>query len=231
MNYKQKLWQICEPAVNYFFPNLCVHCRIRERQDNFLCRECYGTLSRSVEYWVPQDGVLSVHQLHPALRSLVHALKYQGMSGVADYLIQKEQWVFPGSRAQLEWIPVPIHGARWRERGYNQAELIARSCAKQWGGRVWTGILKRRRYANSQTKLDAETRRCNIAGSFTARPPCPQQVILVDDVYTTGSTTQACVRALEEAGARSVLVFTLAWEPPENGELDWALDQKIPGCG
>jgi ComF family protein len=221
-----KVWNLFEPAVEYLFPALCVHCKLEKRCDSFLCEGCRTEMLTDCKRgYRPHDMVFCLYRLTPVVRSLIHALKYQGMTSVAMYLVQN----YPGDLEEwgrtLTWIPVPVHPGRLRERGYNQSECIARGLQAKVGGTVLNGILKRSRYAESQTKLAAQERRWNIAGSFTARPPVPPSVIIVDDVYTTGSTTAACENALLRAGARSVRVVTLAYEPKGGAKDDWELDQ------
>lgn len=228
---KQKLWRVLEPSVQYLFPNLCLHCVAVERVDEYLCEACRKlAFPQSRRGYSPQDGVLCLHRLNPVLRSLIHALKYQGMIGVASYLVQAagdDVWDHPVMQpiGKWSWIPVPVHSARLRERGYNQAEKVARAFQNKVGGVVYPGILRRARYSVSQTKLEADQRRWNIAGAFVARPPAPDSVMLVDDVFTTGSTTASCVSALEYAGVKTIRIVTLAYEPKRSGQDDWILDR------
>lgn len=223
-----KIWNLLEPAVEYLFPALCIHCKDSARSDGFLCVACRNELLSDVQNgYRPQDLVLCLFRLTPVVRSLIHALKYQGMTAVASYLVLAYPGLLEEWGIANVWIPVPIHPGRLRERGYNQAECIARALHARVGGKVLCGILRRSRYASSQTKLAAQARRWNIAGSFTARPPAPETVVIVDDVYTTGSTTAACESALLRAGARSVRVLTLAYEPKGGAKDDWELDQAF----
>ncbi|HSQ41516.1 MAG TPA: hypothetical protein VLM37_04465 [Fibrobacteraceae bacterium] len=223
--YFLKLGRIMEPVVSYFAPPLCLHCREKPRTDAYLCDTCRQ--QAFPEKWIPvhpEDSVCCLHRLNPVVRSLVHGLKYHGMQGIAAYLVSQV-------RLQMDfgvnpcWIPVPVHSARLRERGYNQALLLAQALQIRWGGTVYPRVLRRKRYAVSQTRLDAQIRRRNIAGAFSAKAPLPTDVILVDDVYTTGSTTGSCENALLRAGARSVRICTIAYEPPGDGREDWLLDQ------
>lgn len=102
-------------------------------------------------------------------------------------------------------IPVPLHWTRRRRRGYNQSEVIARAVAQTLGCPCRSGLLKRNRRTTSQTRLSLEEKSRNVSGAFTVRKrvlesiPEPLHVLLVDDVYTTGSTLNACRKALREA--------------------------------
>jgi len=111
------------------------------------------------------------------------------------------------------FVPVPLHPLRRRERGYNQAELLARHAARRFGVPVARDAVRRVKDTPTQTRLDRRQRAANVRGAFKAAPAAALKglhVALVDDVLTTGATTSACARALLGAGAASVRVFTVA---------------------
>jgi ComF family protein len=103
-------------------------------------------------------------------------------------------------------IPVPLHPRRLRERGFNQAALLARGIARSWGVHVAARALQRVRDTPSQTGLGRRARRRNLAGAFQCRlaSPLPDRVWLVDDVVTTGSTLEEAARVLRRGGARHI---------------------------
>jgi ComF family protein len=115
-------------------------------------------------------------------------------------------------------VPVPLHPARQRERGYNQAELLARAFGDRIGLPVVNTGLRRARSTRPQISLNASDRRENVQDAFTYQPRTADQgdavrgrrVLVVDDVCTTGSTLEACSLALKAGGASSVWGFTLA---------------------
>lgn len=130
--------------------------------------------------------------------------------------------------ARLDWpedvvaertalVPVPLAATRRRERGFNQAELVARALASHWAMPVWTHCLERGRGTVSQTQLTPEERRANVRGAFRAAPRAPElggtHLVLVDDVVTTAATLNACAAALHDAGARIVSYVTFARAP------------------
>jgi len=109
--------------------------------------------------------------------------------------------------------PVPLHPRRRRERGYNQSELLAKELAKAWNIPLNAKALRRARDTAQQALLSAEERHSNVQGAFTISPPDffkSKNVLLIDDVLTTGSTVNACAEALKAAGAVRVLVLALA---------------------
>lgn len=112
-------------------------------------------------------------------------------------------------------VPVPLHAARLRERGYNQALELARPLARAFAIPLRADLLARTRATSPQTGLDAKTRRRNLRDAFTvtdATEP-PPHVALLDDVMTTGATLRECARALRRAGVARVDVWALARAP------------------
>jgi ComF family protein len=109
-------------------------------------------------------------------------------------------------------IPVPLHRNRERRRGFNQATLIAESLT-QLNRTIDTSTLRRRKNTPSQTGLSRSQRTLNLAGAFEVRGRVPECVIVVDDVYTTGSTLHEVARTLKRHGAKRVEVLTVARVP------------------
>lgn len=122
-------------------------------------------------------------------------------------------------------IPVPLHPSRWRERGFNQSEVLAvglaRALARQAAGaapRVAKDCLRRKRATAPQTGLSVSARRENLRGAFEVVKPDAvrgRRIVLVDDVMTTGATLSTCARALKHAGAAQVMGLTLARATPQ----------------
>ena len=141
------------------------------------------------------------------LREMIHHLKYSDRVSLANPLgdILKdclEREPFTGNLI----IPVPLHASRQRQRGFNQAELIASRLVRP----VDTHLLRRRKDTPSQTGLTRNQRKRNLAAAFEARRELKGTVIVVDDVYTTGSTMNEIARTLKRAGAERVEVLTVA---------------------
>lgn len=163
-------------------------------------------------YDFPPDGTA---------RRLVYALKYRGCYNLG---VQMGRELGRGLRMFAEFadardvVPVPLHRARLRERGYNQAEAIARGVAEALGGRV-VHALARGRHTRSQTALDAAGRRKNVGNAFSAATDVREATLLLcDDVCTTGATLNACAELLLAAGARVVRAATLAKDPLRTAE-------------
>jgi ComF family protein len=168
-------------------------------------------------------AVRSAFLLNEAVRGIIHALKYRGWHALAEPMAAR-MGALPWPREVEEevelLIPVPLTAARARQRGYNQAELLAASLARKTGRQCDGTLLQRRRSVRSQTTLHPDERRANVAGAFQVRPDgadrlAGEHVLLVDDVWTTGATALACTEALLNAGARAVSVSTFARAVPE----------------
>ena len=109
-------------------------------------------------------------------------------------------------------MPVPLHPARKRERGFNQSEILAEMVSERINVPLAKGILRRIKNTKDQTNLSAEQRRENVAGAFSVSHPeriSGKRIILVDDVITTGATLKECAKVLKEAGAKRIVAATL----------------------
>lgn len=150
------------------------------------------------------------------VRHLIHALKYSGWTAVADPLARRMAGLpFPvdvHEEARLV-VAVPISRPRLRERGYNQAALLAEAFAARTAREYAPSVLLRKRATETQTTLHPDERRANVAGAFAPAAGVSlagEHVLLVDDVWTTGATALACADALFSARARAVSVVTFA---------------------
>jgi ComF family protein len=142
-------------------------------------------------------------------KEIVHALKYRGYTTVVGRLaapLLAEAVEEPGAFAAV--VPVPLHRARLRRRGFNQAALLARGLADSVNTPV-SDTLQVVRSTRDQVELSAAERRQNVVGAFSAKTRTRGRLLLVDDVFTTGATTSACAAALLDAGAAEVHAITL----------------------
>lgn len=142
------------------------------------------------------------------------AIKYKGRREYLDFYSQAVYLRFAGTIRRLSpdvMVPVPIHSSRRRSRGFNQAELLARRMGKQLGIPVCPGGLKRVKKTLPQKELNQQERLKNLRQAFVPGqlPGGVRTVLLVDDIYTTGSTLEACARALRAMGVEKVYGLTL----------------------
>jgi len=168
--------------------------------------------------------VRSAVWLDAGARAAVHALKYGGLPRIADDLVAAMQHLDVLRREAACLVPIPLGAARQRQRGYNQSERLARALGRRWGRPV-VSLLARSRETATQTALTPTARLANVAGAFEVRSgECGVRsgrlpanaafrtpnsaLVLVDDVFTTGATLAEAARALERAGAATVLGVT-----------------------
>jgi len=183
------------------------------------CERCgqpephFGPCRLCAEWPAALRLVRSAVWLSDGAREAVHALKYRGLPRIADDLAAAIAGVtLPTDEASV-LVPIPLAPKRLRERGYNQSEAIAEALGRRWGLAVSRQLLTRTRETATQTALTPETRLANVAGAFRPghRPGLNlpvTSIVLVDDVFTTGATLAEAARALEQAGARTIVGIT-----------------------
>jgi ComF family protein len=183
--------------------------------------EIFGSIlgSESDNERIEIDAVGSLYHYSPdsPIREVVHAIKYRGCRGLAEELgfdTGRTLAIFPEFHSIDVVIPIPLHPARYRERGYNQAEMIARGVARGLQVPMAPRALRRDRHTGTQTTLDNDARRRNVDGAFRGITDDIRDrvVLLCDDVLTTGATLRSAARALLQAGAASVVGGTLAFD-------------------
>lgn len=176
-----------------------------------LCRRLHPPFEKAAAYGSYDGG----------LRELIHLLKYEQVRPAANVLGRMLAEVMAGAEASLGEssvlvVPVPLHASKLRQRGFNQAELIARAALKLRRDSRYAlcaGLLERRRETKSQIGLTSHQRRENLRGAFAVAKPqdvAGRDILLVDDVFTTGTTVSECARVLRRAGAARIQVATVA---------------------
>jgi ComF family protein len=170
------------------------------------CRECEG---RSRAF----DGGKSIYVYDDRMKASLMQFKYYGRREYGAFYA-RALCVF-GEKEVRRWnpdliLPIPLHKKKQRQRGFNQAQDLAVRVGETLGIPVETGILKKIRHTKSQKKLDAAQRRRNLEDAFAVTESLDGlNILLIDDVYTTGSTVEAAALCLKKAGAQKVYFLTL----------------------
>lgn len=226
-----------EAILDILFPRVCVSCG---KEGQYICGDCETFLgesslicpvcSRSVltgerhdtcktRYGL--DGLVSVWEYEGITKKILGEIKYRGITDAAAEITEMAiktilkdaprfgPFLFFIS-GEIDIAFTPMYKKKERERGFNQAELFAGEMAK-FIGRDTRGFLKKIKDTASQTGFDKEKRAKNVKGSFAAVSDIAgRNVLLVDDIWTTGATLKECCECLKRAGARKVWGFTLA---------------------
>jgi ComF family protein len=213
LDYSQNMLQ---RLLDFIFPPHCGGCK---KSGSVLCSSC-------ISQFIPQHGryhragltgLYWAYAYEAPLKTCIHSLKYHGNIRIALPLglLLAKAYRANNIRADLI-IPVPLYADRLKERGYNQAHLLAQTCAQAVGVPLNTSILQKRRETQVQAQLHRHERYSNVAGAFYCQSPIAtkslenRRIVIIDDVSTTGATLEACAAPLFAAGASEVWGLVLA---------------------
>ena len=234
-----KWWRL---LFDLLFPKICAVCGVPlNYHEQHFCLECYADIPLT-HFWNVQDNpaekvfwgrccverVYSLFYYTNNWRKPIHLLKYNGHTPIGKDLgrmLGEKLLLFPDNFPQFDYIvPVPLHWRKLLTRGYNQSEVITQGIrvglsgrGKEKGPQIVPNLLRRKRFAASQTSKEREQRWKSVKDAYTLNNYCrrlPEKgchILLVDDVLTTGATLEACATILvEELGCR-VSIATLAY--------------------
>ena len=204
----------CWQKIKKNQPPFCYSCgRHLELKGTLIKNVCPECIRRPPRF----DRAFSVCRYEGVTRELIREFKYRDKDHLGltlsrlmiDFIREYEIPI-----ASVDWIvPVPLHKARLREREFNQAEILSGHIAREFGRGVLGDSLIRHRYTKTQTELENDARFANVKNSFSVRrgeEVAGKNILLVDDVLTTGATSSEAAAALKDAGARIVFALTLA---------------------
>lgn len=217
--------------LDFFFPNFCASCKTKiTKTQNCICEDCLTKIQTASSERIEQEyirkflcnNIISkfqsafVFEKDKELQSILHSLKYDG-----KFMVGKVLGELAANQVKLlleSWnadyvVPVPLHPLKKAERGYNQSEFICKGLSKVLKTPVRTDLLKRTRFTLSQTTLTFEERKANVNKAFVCQKRKRvegKNIIIVDDVITTGATTAECGQVLLAAGAAKVYAFSIA---------------------
>ncbi len=223
---------LVSPLLDFVYPPACISCRAPLPDGSQkVCGRCWDSIARLSQghplYLETKrklvaagnvSGLVSafVFEKEGAFQHIAHALKYSGYESIGHELGTRL------GRTMIEWgvhadvlIPIPLHRVKRRERGYNQAEQIARGVASVTGMRVLPSAVTRTKHTQTQTQLSSEARKKNMEEAFGVNTSQKQafyrkSCILIDDVITTGATIDSCARVLVSGGASDVIAASVA---------------------
>jgi ComF family protein len=211
--------------LDLLIPSACAGCG---RYGDPLCASCRSTFSPAGaprdRFVSPDPAVVVGDDLEVAvaafaydgaMRRALSRLKYGGGARLADPLARSAVPLFAPflEQHQAVLVPVPVHAERLRQRGYNQAALLARHLGAGLGI-AWVDVLRRTRPTSQQHRLNRAQRLRNLRDAFALRSGAraPPRVVLVDDILTTSATLEACATVLRAAGAERVVGVAIARE-------------------
>ena len=196
---------------------LSIRCPVCRRAEGAPCIECRELFSPVGPVPPPTgvDALFAATSYTDAARPLVAALKYRNQRAVTSWLASAMVAVLPPDEHPVVVTWAPTSPARRRERGFDQAELLARAVARRIG--VAPRRLLVRRSGGPQTGRGAAERHADVTRFLPTRRPAPPSVLLVDDVVTTGATMRSAAGALHVGGARRVVGLVAAATPPPGG--------------
>ena len=209
------------------FPPLCFNCQIRlEDEEHKICQKCWAKIPEINPEIINKkdrgkflDKLESLWLFDNNFKNIVHYLKYSNCPSIGKemgwrmgkYLLNNNELIY--SNPIL--IPIPLHPVKKREREYNQSELIAKGIAEVTGLKVCNSVVKRTKDTKSQTKMNRDERMENMQNAFKfIKKPESQCIILIDDVFTTG-TTMNCVAEVIKANNENIFIVGFSCAMPE----------------
>ncbi|MFA5411169.1 MAG: ComF family protein [Candidatus Omnitrophota bacterium] len=203
----------CWGKIKRNLPPFCFRCGRHLEARNFSKNICPDCVKKALHF----DRAFSPCRYEGVAKALIHELKYKNKDYLAEALSSLMIEFIREYRLPMDYldfiVPVPLHKTRLREREFNQAEVLSKYIAAEFKKDLLPGALNRLRLTRTQTELAHHERFLNVKGSFSAAKGTEikgKNILLIDDVLTTGATSSEAAYALKDAGAGVVFVLTLA---------------------
>ena len=236
---KEKLKNVATASMDLLFPPSCSYCKeITGGINRFLCVECFSQLKFikapyctccGRDFYSGSDNHLcgdclksswnfdkarSIFAYEEIIAGLIHGLKYSGdMTGLETLQHLSRQSPVSDDLSIPDFIlPVPLHIKRLRERGFNQALMLEKKIFPEEKEKIRYNILLRQTDTPTQTGLSGKERRENLKNAFIVKRPSEiigKNILILDDVFTTGSTVNECAKVLKTAGCKRIEVLTI----------------------
>ncbi len=226
---------IFQTFIGLLFPRICLSCdELLLESEQYLCSSCSNSLKFSEDFCpicgAPKteeecsvcktneflfDKARSVFMFNKVVQNMIHEFKYNEMTRIAKFFGTLSQEYIEKYQPfdHIDYIvPVPLHKVKKRTRGFNQAEYITREISRNMNWKHLPNLVRRKRFTETQTKLNKEQRKKNVSFAFRINPKYEikdKNILLVDDVFTTGATANSIAAALNKKQVNKVYVFTI----------------------
>ena len=200
-------------VLDFLFPRKCGVCN--KLNDNFVCKDCLKRINSFKIYNFSEEGIW-IYRYEGIVRNLIIDYKFKDKSYLCELFancILSDDVVCKIIKKYDIILPVPLHKKRFKERGYNQSKLISDILAQKLGIQTFDDVLVKIKNTLPQGKNLLHDRRKAIKGAFSVENPDKireKNVLIFDDIYTTGNTANECKKIIEESGAKSVEILTIA---------------------
>lgn len=223
--------KLLETMLDFFLPRICPCCKAKlSPSEDCVCNSCLKKINPAeskllrlefekdfkIKGYVSDFTSAFIFEKDKELQTLIHSLKYEKKFLVGKHLgmLLAEMRAATISEWQIDYIiPVPLHRLKIAERGYNQSYYISKGIGRKFNIPVINNLVRRIKYTQSQTKLTREERENNLSGAFrvhAADKIKSKNILIVDDVITTGATTNECARILISAGTGKIFAASVA---------------------
>lgn len=215
---------LLDTVLNFIFPPTCGFCN--KMREGYLCQDCKRKITNSnfylnqLDFYQNKDNFIEEHfylfsYIEP-IRGKILQYKFDDKAYLANTIYEffmNNEKLYGFLKKYDIIIPIPISSSRKRERGYNQSELLARKISKMANIHIETQVLKKAKNNQPQSSLNKEQRRENVKNVYKVQNEVKiqnKEILLLDDIYTTGSTANECARMLKQAGCQTVGILTIA---------------------